>query len=347
MRNKIATTLYFHPTNNYTGSTRVLSDQIYNQLNGTDISAFVVTKTLGRHGILDENKQIILISSDASNYRLPLMKYITPLLNNLKLFYVALIVGKHFKTFYINTIMPSTAALVGRILNKDIIYHVHEKFISPGFGVLLKEFIFNTTRAKRIFVSNYLLDQYPSSSFTSRVSYNKLSPKYLDKVKIRPVEQRELRNILMVSSFSRGKGVWTFVKLASTMPEYIFLLILSSDQETIDREFKNIPENLTVIGHQRDVHKYYRNADLLLNLSDPNICIETFGLTIVEAMAYGVPSIAPDRGGPKEIIENGVNGYCTDVTNLDGVARLIKKVLNHHEYFKYSRNALIKADKYV
>jgi len=41
---------------------------------------------------------------------------------------------------------------------------------------------------------------------------------------------------------------------------------------------------------------------------------ETFGLVVIESMANGVPVIATNKGGPLEIIKNGVDGYFFDGT---------------------------------
>ena len=36
---------------------------------------------------------------------------------------------------------------------------------------------------------------------------------------------------------------------------------------------------------------------------------EAFGLTVIEAMTCGLPCFATNKGGPAEIIKNGISGY--------------------------------------
>ena len=50
---------------------------------------------------------------------------------------------------------------------------------------------------------------------------------------------------------------------------------------------------------------YYARLDALVHSS---VQPEPFGLTIVEAMASGVPVVAARGGGPAEIIDEGVDG---------------------------------------
>jgi phosphatidylinositol alpha 1,6-mannosyltransferase len=55
---------------------------------------------------------------------------------------------------------------------------------------------------------------------------------------------------------------------------------------------------------------------------------ETFGQTIQEAQASGLPVVAPDRGGPRFIIDSGKNGFLVnpDVPNAyrDQVIELVE-----------------------
>lgn len=58
-------------------------------------------------------------------------------------------------------------------------------------------------------------------------------------------------------------------------------------------------------GFIEDVGDFYRNLDIYLNTS----LHEGIPMTILEAMSHEIPVIAPDVGGMKEIIDDGIDGY--------------------------------------
>ena len=68
--------------------------------------------------------------------------------------------------------------------------------------------------------------------------------------------------------------------------------------------------------------------------------IETFGMTILEAMAYGIPVIAPPIGGPKELIRDGREGRLIDSRNID---ELIETILNMHDNHKMMKDFSVSA----
>jgi glycosyltransferase involved in cell wall biosynthesis len=120
-------------------------------------------------------------------------------------------------------------------------------------------------------------------------------------------------NVLMPSSLRHYKGVDVFVQLAESIrDEHIkFHLVLNDEPGRIDEFSKRFValENLEVHQTTDAIEKHYECASLLLNLSFPDEWIETFGLTLVEAFAFGIPVIAPPVGGPTEIISDGEDGY--------------------------------------
>ena len=101
--------------------------------------------------------------------------------------------------------------------------------------------------------------------------------------------------------------------------------MVNANQSDIDEYFKNevLPLNLIVYPTQKETHQFYQEASLLLNLSDVNLWVETFGLTILEGMAYGLPAIVPPVGGVVELIEEGKNGYLIDSKNIELVSEKI------------------------
>jgi spore coat protein SA len=76
------------------------------------------------------------------------------------------------------------------------------------------------------------------------------------------------------------------------------------------------------IAHNK-IHKIYRIADCFVC---PSQRYEAFGLVNVEAMATGIPVVASDIGGIKEIIRHGENGY------------IIKNYKNPFEFAQYIMN---------
>jgi hypothetical protein len=56
-----------------------------------------------------------------------------------------------------------------------------------------------------------------------------------------------------------------------------------------------------------DKHLLYSQADFFVSPSD-NIQ-ETFGLTVAEAMAYGLPAVVSDWNGYRDLVKDGENGF--------------------------------------
>ena len=100
------------------------------------------------------------------------------------------------------------------------------------------------------------------------------------------------------------------------------------DREEIDYYFKDVilPRNIVIYPKQRDVHPFYQEANLVLNLSKPTEWVETFGMTLLEAMHYGLPVIAPPIGGPTEVVQHGKNGYLIDSADLLSIISRIKEL---------------------
>ena len=98
--------------------------------------------------------------------------------------------------------------------------------------------------------------------------------------------------------------------------------------------------NLSILSRQNDVASLYNKASLVLNLSDIHKCIETFGLTALEAMSAGLPVVVPTVGGIAEMVEDGINGYKIDVQDLDKIETHIKLLLSErNRYQQMASNA--------
>ena len=230
---------------------------------------------------------------------------------------------------YINTVLPFGAAILGKWKGARVIYHIHESNVNPK---VLTWFLFNIvkwTASDIINVSDYVQQAHNISSVKNHLIYNAIEDSYLENLKPKALSENP-KNVLMVCSLKKYKGVFEFLQLAQDHPQCSFQLVLNASQVEIDSFFKNtiIPSNLTLYPSQKDLHPFYQWADVIVNLSCPDGWIEKFGLTIIEAMAYGLPSIVPPVGGILEVIEEGVTGYAVDSRDKRKLNETLNVILN-------------------
>jgi L-malate glycosyltransferase len=72
-----------------------------------------------------------------------------------------------------------------------------------------------------------------------------------------------------------------------------------------------------------EISNYFNMLDVLVNISD----YESFGVSVIEAMACEKPVIATNTGGLKEIIENSTFGSLVEVGDVEQTANEMEKYL--------------------
>jgi sucrose-phosphate synthase len=73
---------------------------------------------------------------------------------------------------------------------------------------------------------------------------------------------------------------------------------------------------------------------------------EPFGITLLEASASGLPIVATQNGGPKDILENCKSGIMVDPTNSREIADAIKKIITRKETWQaFSKNGIFNTRK--
>jgi sucrose-phosphate synthase len=69
--------------------------------------------------------------------------------------------------------------------------------------------------------------------------------------------------------------------------------------------------------------------------------VEPFGLTLIEAASCGVPVVATDDGGPRDIIKNCQNGILVDVSETKNISEAINKIIDDKNLWKqFSENGM-------
>jgi glycosyltransferase involved in cell wall biosynthesis len=127
-------------------------------------------------------------------------------------------------------------------------------------------------------------------------------------------------------------------------------LILVGDGE--EREhLETLTDNLGIrecvefagrVPHER-VQDYMNQAEVFVLSS----LSEGFPVTILEAMACGLPVVATRVGGVPDIIEDGTNGYLVDAMNQEQIAEALLKLLQNDQLRKeISNNNRKEAERY-
>lgn len=319
----------FHLLNDYSGSPKVLMQLLKAWING-GMGVNIVTCS-GRDGFLSN------IEGAAYHpfwYRWsanPLLRFINLFLAQVVIFMRLLNVVQKSDVIYINTVLPFGAALLGKVKGCRIIYHIHETSIKPA---IFKRFLFAVIKCTAddvVYVSKYLARLEAITTCRTHILYNSIENEFLEKAKQNRTFSDDPENILMVCSLKAYKGVNEFVDLSRRLRNYKFRLVLNASEQDIEKYFSGIdmPVNLVVYSTQTDLHPFYRWADILLNLSRPDGWIETFGLTVIEGMAYGLPAIVPPVGGITELIDPGNNGYYADSRKIDKIGSTIHFILEN------------------
>jgi len=304
----------FHLLNDLSGSPKVLSQLLKGWI-AEGVTVHLYTN-LHQKGFLSD---IPGVHYHNAWYRFspnPWIRLLLYSLSQLILFFKLAFQLKSNSTVYINTVLPFGAALAAKMKRCRIIYHIHESTVSPP---ILKWFLLSIVRSTAsaiINVSEFVRSSHGISTVTNYLVYNAIEDRFLNQVpEVTPSATPS--KVLMVCSLKIYKGVFEFINLATRHSEFQFRLVLNATQADIDRFFqgRTFPGNLEIFSSQTNLHPFFQWADLIVNLSRPDGWVETFGLTIIEGMAYGLPALVPPVGGILEVIEEGKTGFSVDSRN--------------------------------
>ncbi len=329
----------FHLLNDYSGSPKVLSQLIKGWV-AERMDVTVVTCS-GRQGFLSDIEGARYMYYPYRWRANPLWRLINLFASQFALITKMWRQVQPGDIVYINTVLPFGAAILGKLKTCRVVYHVHETSMKPK---LLKRFLFGLIKWAAddvIYVSKYLSQKEPVHGPRLHTLHNALDASFYKTAYEHMKQNPQRKNVLMICSLKAYKGVFEFLDLASLNPNMCFRLVVNASQGDIDAFFKmhKIPANMRIYPTQTNTHPFYSWADVVLNLSRPDGWIETFGLTMLEAMAYELPVLGPDVGGITELIEPGVNGFTCDSRNIVGLSEKLNRILGNETTYTNMRQA--------
>lgn len=243
------------------------------------------------------------------------------------------------------------------------ILHLHETPLAiEGRGKLIFKKLFLAiwgkrilNRASRILVlttreKQALVDYLPNLNKKIEILPNGVDIK---KTRPRPLKMKGDKVILSLSRLNRSKGtdllIRAYAVLAKRDRKYK-LIIAGSDEGGELKRLKNLVEELGInkvvsfVGHLEGSEKEnaYKNADIYALFSR----FDAFGITVLEAMSYGLPvCISKEVGVIEDISHFGCVNIVQDTNNPEESAEAIAKTYeNRYEMIRNCATALKQFD---
>jgi glycosyltransferase involved in cell wall biosynthesis len=275
---------------------------------------------------------------------------------------IRIIRKERISVVYSNTSVIPGSALSAFIMRKRHICHIRELYDNyPGLSPFYSSFLCLFSR-KIIAISNAVAAFVQKScSGKATVVYDGIAlERFTGATEKIPDElwgwkQQKRIVISNIGRVSHIKGQELFVDAARECMNYDlnlgFLVIggvfqgneayMSHLQEMVNAH--GMQDIMMFTGFRDDVDDFIRNSDIIV-LS--TLISEGLGQVVMEGMAAGKVVVAPDKGGPVELIENGIDGILYGTGNRDALAKAVLKAAGDPALRKsIGERARIKAEK--
>ena len=173
---------------------------------------------------------------------------------------------------------------------------------------------------------------------------------FVDLLKFRPRINKKLDStprsrpkIAYISNFRPVKDPQSmahiFLDIRKQVDSELWLIGDGPEMETVKTIFKEseFENDVTYWGIQKQVAPILAQTDLLLSTS----LYESFSLAALEAMACGVPVIAPKVGGIPEVVVDGKTGFLYPADEHSHAVNIAVKLLSNPDICKKTKNGAI------
>lgn len=132
--------------------------------------------------------------------------------------------------------------------------------------------------------------------------------------------------VCCIANVRKIKGIPYLIKAAGYLPEglpvYFVLVGKNMDSPRLKRlvSRSKYKENFRVFGFTNEIFSYAELCDVYVQ---PSVA-EGLGRSIIEAMCLAKPVIVTEKGGSKELVNEGINGYVVPAKSSKALAEKIE-----------------------
>jgi len=339
--------------------------QYYPIIGGAEVQAKQISEFLSKNGfsvfVITTRRNLFMKSFEKINnveiFRLRVLR-IPKLGKYILLFYeffYLMFKGKNFDIFHCHQGLGFSAISVGvaKILKKPAILKISNSGEKFDFHILKETYLIGFILVKILKSADkiiYLNEKMKKELIKEKVKEDKLlkipngvdtnkfkfipyeeKPKYKKSIKINP----EVPIIIYIGTLQKKKNPYMLLKISKKLldKKRNFTLIIVGDgperknMETLSKNMK-IEKNILFYGRKESIEEFLFASDIFILPS----FVEGISNSLLEAGSCGLPCVASDIHGNREVIENGINGFLISSADTDGFVNAIEKLLTNKEF---------------
>lgn len=237
---------------------------------------------------------------------------------------------------HINTTYAYIGYFAARLARVPVVWHLREMLEEDqGRKIVLKNRAYGIIARSDdiIAISGTVFSKYqPFFKDKIKLIYNGVDPSSFIKTRS-PLFSEKTVKMIFVGGLSERKGCFFLINALEKYYEAsnrdFNIVFIGKSNDKFLKMIKNSPisDKITYVGFQKDVSKFYRNADVAFTCSDH----EAFGRITVEAMMSGCLVIGSNSGCTPELIDDGVTGYLYQKKDCDSFCATLQKALSNYE----------------
>jgi len=315
------------------GAERVLLELCLSQINNGDTPK--ILSLYGRNDYKEDkyaNVEVMSIINDDSRYLFSLKTFAAAISHEL--------LAHKYNAIIIHSRSAIVPLLITRI-NIPLIYiiqgnHYANPYVSLSNSVYyLLERLVVKFKNLHIVVPNYamlepVIDTYRMTKGNVHCIANGVDTDFFSFRKNKP-NPNTVYKIAVIGTLHQGKNVNLSIDAFQELLRFkdnVSLLIIGQGAEAKNIieliSKKGLKDKVKMMGEVNNIHDLYHEIDLLWSFSSS----EGLPTVLLEAMASGVPVVASNVIGNKDIIEHGVTGFLFELNNIKDASKYAAKFFN-------------------